>query len=414
MNITANKAFISIMALVSIESSLCFANQPNESDTSKIRLISDEQISGSSLERNQTGKLLEDGETRTNQIGGLGGAITYTGKGNLYFMIPDRGPGAGETTYKERFYLVEIKPPNPKDNKTHPPKILGMHYLKNEKGATFTGDASAYDPTNSKDSLRLDAEGARLSIDKKHLFISDEYGPFIDVFDVKTGIRTESLKIPNKFLIDIPARKGKDELDKNKSGRQSNRGFEGLAISSSGRSIFTITQDPLIQDCEEKEGSKLYGTKNRILEIDLMGSEYYEYEYILDSPDNGVSELVSIGDRRLLSLERDGKSGNDSKSKRIYLVDLDGATNIHEKQSLSERHQEAGKEIKPVTKTLFIDLQKIGINNIPEKVEGMTFGPDLDDETSLLVVSTDNDFKKNEATRIFLISVPKSLIKTKS
>ena len=362
------------------------ADELRQSDSNGIRLIYDEKIEGASFENNKSGIILEDGETRSNQIGGLGGAISYTGKGNIYIMTPDRGPGAGETSYKERFYFVEINPPSPKSKHKNNPRIVGMHYLRKEKGIPFTGDASAYDQTNSKDSLRLDAEGVRIAPNKNHLIISDEYGPFIYEFDIKSGIRVRSINIPKKFLIDIPSKKGKEETEKNISGRQSNRGFEGLAITPSGNRLFAITQDPLIQDCDNKYESRLYGTKNRLLEISLKHGAYREYEYILDSPENGVSEILSIDDNKMLALERDNMSGKESRSKKVYLVNIDGATNIHEIPSLSKNHQEAEIEITPVKKKLLIDLQKIGINDIPEKVEGMTFGPDLDEKTSLLVI----------------------------
>lgn len=47
---------------------------------------------------------LENGDTSRDQVGGLGGAIAYSGQGDFYYATPDRGPGAGETTYISRLY----------------------------------------------------------------------------------------------------------------------------------------------------------------------------------------------------------------------------------------------------------------------------------------------------------------------
>ena len=51
--------------------------------------------------------LLEDG-TPGNRAGGMGSAIAYSGVGNHYYMIPDRGPGDGTTSWIDRMYEVQV------------------------------------------------------------------------------------------------------------------------------------------------------------------------------------------------------------------------------------------------------------------------------------------------------------------
>lgn len=379
----------------------------------EISLIGIEEIPGDTYEDGAPGRLLEDNVTRDNQIGGLGGAIDYLGKGNSYVMTPDRGPGAGQTTYKERFYYVEIPIPG-KNNPAPRPRVFFQRILRNEKGNAFTGNSRAYDIKNPPNSLRLDAEGVRVSRSGNQLYISDEYGPHIDVFSIRTGRRIRSIDVPNKFSIDAPSEKGEEELLINNHGRQPNRGFEGISITHSGRYIFAITQDPLLQDCDSKDNGKPKGIKNRILRIDLMHGNQDEYEYLLDSEENGVSEIIALNDHHLMTLERDSKSGAEARTKKIYLIDTKRATNIKHEESLSKEHkkkEDRANRIIPVEKKPLVDLLKLGINDVPEKFEGMTFGPDIDHKTKLLVISTDNDFKSTEPTRIFLLSVPKPLIK---
>lgn len=115
-----------------------------------------------------------------------------------------------------------------------------------------------------------------------------------------------------------------------------------------------------------------------------------------------------------MTLERDSKSGAEARVKKIYLIDTKRATNIKHEESLSKEHkrkEDRANRIIPVDKKPLVDLLRLGINDVPEKFEGMTFGPDIDHKTKLLVISTDNDFKSTEPTKIFLLSVPKPLIK---
>jgi hypothetical protein len=54
----------------------------------------------------------------------------------------------------------------------------------------------------------------------------------------------------------------------------------------------------------------------------------------------------------------------------------------------------------PVQKSLFLDLQaalESAHQRIPEKMEGMAFGPRLADGSRLLLVGTDNDFSVTQS-----------------
>ena len=94
---------------------------------------------------------------------------------------------------------------------------------------------------------RLDTEGIRVSNDKKTVFISDEYGPYIYQFDRSTGERIRSFKLPDNFYVTVLKPVGSDEISMN-IGRTANKGLEGLAISPDGRTLVAIIQAALIQD----------------------------------------------------------------------------------------------------------------------------------------------------------------------
>lgn len=374
----------------------------------EIKFIGEGRIPTDTLDQSGLKGLLEDGRTPRARAGGLGGALTWTGRGHTYLAVPDRGPGAGETTYQERLYTLDIRLHRQGENRYNvEPKILATHLLKDGAGHPFMGDAGAYDPLNSPDSLRLDAESVRLGSDGRTVYISDEYGPFIDVFDSHTGRRLKSLHLPNKFLIDSPSRDGREENRHNLFGRQSNRGFEGLAITPGGGRLVAIIQDPLLQDCDSRENDKCRGLNNRLLDLDLKTGEVHEYAYPLDDPANGVSELLALNEHEFLVLERDNRSGQEARFKKIFRISLLGASDVHTVQSLA-MGKEAGKSPPPwmpVSKTVFMDLLAFGIDDMPEKLEGMTFGPDLEDDRHLLLISSDNDFSSKESTRFLAFAI---------
>lgn len=374
----------------------------------EIAFIGEGRIPADALDQSGLKGLLEDGRTPRARVGGLGGALTWIGHGHTYLAVPDRGPGAGETTYQERLYTLDIRlHPQGENRYGVEPRIVATHLLKDGAGHPLTGDARAFDPLNSPDSLRLDAESVRLGGDGRTVYISDEYGPFIGVFDSHTGRRLKNLPLPNKFLIDSPNRDGREENRHNLFGRQSNRGFEGLAITPAGDRLVAMIQDPLLQDCDSRENDKCQGLNNRLLDLDLKTGEVHEYAYPLEDPANGVSELLALNEHEFLVLERDTRSGQETRFKKIFRISLLGASDVHTIQSLA-RDKATGTGSPawvPVSKTGFLDLLAFGITDMPEKLEGMTFGPDLEDGRHLLLISSDNDFSSKESTRFFAFAI---------
>jgi hypothetical protein len=381
--------------------------------TAEIKLLAEGEISATALDQSHLSGLLEDGETPKAQEGGFGGAIAYSGHEHLYYAVPDRGPGAGETSYIERLYALDIRLNKTDKGFQLVPRISATHLLKDQSGRFMTGDASAFDNVNSESSRRRDSEAVRVSSSGTSVFIADEYGPFVEEFDIATGKLMRNVPIPNKFHIDFPSKYIREELNKNLVGRQSNRGLESLAITPGGDRLVAMIQDPLIQDCNHDADRKLVGHHNRILDIDLKSGNVKEYVYPLEDPKNGVSEILAVNDHQFLVLERDSKSGSEAKDKKLHLIDLNGATDVHGYKSLSDSglvEEEAAGAPHPVyvQKRPFLDILQFGIQGIPEKFEGLTFGPALEDGHLLLILSTDNDFSRTENTRFFAFAIDRA------
>ena len=382
--------------------------------SAEVKLLGVGTIPGTATDRSGLTNLLEDGVTPHNLVGGLGSAVTYTGFGNFYWGTPDRGPADGTTSYIDRAYLLRI---DLRSSHTTPgafdvkPSVVDVRLLSAGLRRYFTGNAGAFDATGSTASLRFDPEGIRSAACGGSFFVSDEYGPYLYEF-APDGRRVRSLPLPNKLLADLPSANPNTELAKNAAGRQANRGMEGLAISPDGSKLYGIMQSALIQDGGLDAALKRVGTNNRIIEVDVKTGALREFLYTLEGKSYGVSEILAVNDHEFLVLERDGNAGAAAAFKRIYKIDITDATDIRDLKELPSVGIPSG--VLPVTKSLFIDLLDpafgiaAGATPVPEKWEGLAFGPDLPDGRHLLFVTTDNDFQQAQPTRFYAFALEHS------
>jgi hypothetical protein len=159
-------------------------------------------------------------------------------------------------------------------------------------------------------------------------------------------------------------------------------------------------QSPLLQD------GGTNGRYTRIVTIDVRTGDTHQYAYALTNigtPSKPkyptVSEIVAVNDHEFLVDERDGKGlGDDSVAafKQVFHIDLDGA------QDVSDISGEANLAGAAIGKTLFLDIVAtltahdiVSPENIPAKLEGLAFGPDVNMEGAIrhtLFVANDNDF----------------------
>jgi len=70
-------------------------------------LIGTGQISGTATDQSGLTDVLSDG-TPHNRLGGFGLGIAYTGQGEQYVTVPDRGPADGTTRYIDRVETLTI------------------------------------------------------------------------------------------------------------------------------------------------------------------------------------------------------------------------------------------------------------------------------------------------------------------
>jgi hypothetical protein len=361
-----------------------------------------------------------------NRLGGFGSDLFYDRANNVYYGLPDRGPGGGLIAYETRVQKFTLDV-NPTTGAISNFKVIETVKLKNN--STSYNGLNPFLLNGSKSTLGLSLDPEGIVVDKNgNMYISDEYGPSIYKFDA-TGNFIGSLNTPANLVpreADGTTKNYVDGRTTIRFGRQDNRGFEGLTISPDGTKLYAMLQDPLVN-----EGAPTSGIDDgrrsrnlRMVEFDIATGDatkqmIYRLEDRADinarlSPGTptlgatnqgrsiGISSLTAISDTKFLVIERDNRGDLstdpaaqlESGSKRVYEIDISGATDVSGISLAGSNSLPGG--VVPVSKgtSPYLDilaaLRAAGLP-IPEKIEGLTFGPQLADGSYLLLIGTDND-----------------------
>ena len=214
-------------------------------------------------------------------------------------------------------------------------------------------DGTPY-PTGS-----LDPEGFTLTKHGRKAVITSEgfanrlINPWIRVY-----------RLDGTYVRDVPVA---GEFNPNAAGTQGvrlNLGFE--AAATRGKHLYTGTENALVQD--GPAATLAAGSPVRILEYDLKRNtlrrewRYYQTDPIAEPFTgfgvNGLVEVLPLGNRRLLTMERSFSVGAPDTGNTIKLFVT-----------------ELRKDGMPTSKSLLLNLDTLGIPL--DNVEGMTFGPRL-------------------------------------
>ena len=180
------------------------------------------------------------------------------------------------------------------------------------------------------------------------------------------------------------------------TGPRPNLTIEGLSFTPDGEHLWISMESPLRQDGPVPTTES--GALTRITRVARDGKVLAQYAYPLDPvpraasggrhrSDNGISDILALGDDRLLVVERSGFEVAEAVfefSVRLYEARFASATDIASTASLS------GSSPVTMTKRLILDLGKSGIAHV-DNIEGAAWGPRLPNgHASLLLVSDDN------------------------
>jgi hypothetical protein len=358
-------------------------------------------------------------------IGAIGSGLAYDAKENVVFAVSDRGPGDGSIDYCPRFDVlrVERSPQNKGELKI---EVLKTVLLHDRDGKEMTGLAPQVSdkplPQMRDGRVCIDPEAIALAPDGT-VYISDEYGPMLYQFN-RDGKMIRFIGPPANYLPRAADGKIDYESKNIASGRVSNHGFEGMALSADGKQAALILQNGLIQD----------GGKNarltRMLVVDLATAQpvaEYAYEFPdaesmelnrsqrkhnrVKQNDLSISELTTLDPSRFLALERDNFGANgdiDFKTpvyKCIFVADVGQATNL---LSIANRPYDQlpgtpnfkalfpNDKVVPAGKKLLVNFAEppapLAPNDFAAKWEGVTLLPVSNSGDRQMLIGCDNDF----------------------
>lgn len=304
-------------------------------------------------------------------VGGLSG-ITYDSDHGVYHVVVD-DPSARDTA---RFYTLEIDLEEGRLT-AGGAEVVGMTIIRSPNGdpmprLTLDPEGIAHVPDGS---FYISSEGQ----------IERQVAPFVRQYG-RDGAYLGELLLPERYWPD----------PENSRGPRHNRVFESLTATADGSHLFTAVENALLQD--GPAATLEAASPSRLLRFDLGGrSLVAEYLYWTEPvaepasvPDGmevtGLVELLALSDRTLLAMERSFSIGAGNTI-QLFFIDLEGATNLLDIPALGEVSL---GEIVPVAKDPVLNLSELGI--YLDNLEGMTFGPDLQDGRRLLILVSDDNF----------------------
>ena len=193
------------------------------------------------------------------------------------------------------------------------------------------------------------------------------------------------------------------------SGPRQNGVFEGLAFADNYKTLFVSVEEPLYDDGPRAGLNDSTGII-RILKFDMASKKTIaQYAYTIDAvahtPNppgsfkiNGISDILSVGENKLLVIERSFSTGWLACTIKIFLADLSQADNIENIPSLKNK-----KDVKMVSKKLLVNMDSLGF--YIDNIEGVTFGPNLPDGHRTLLFVSDNNFVPIQKTQFLLFEI---------
>lgn len=179
----------------------------------------------------------------------------------------------------------------------------------------------------------------------QHLWIGDEFGPYLIKADLKgkvlavfeTWVDGKLVRSPDHPAVTTPG----FPADLTKFEVRRSKGFEGMASSKDGRKLYPLLEGPVWNDAsksfENIEGKQYL----RVLEFDIASEKWTgrHWKYVLEANHHAIGDFNMIDDTTGLIIERDNGEGTAAhacpagqqrsdcfhdlaKFKRVYKIEL--------------------------------------------------------------------------------------------
>lgn len=323
-------------------------------------------------------------------VGGLSG-IDYDAREDLYYLLSDDRSDIDPS----RFYTARISLDGHRIDSV---QFTGVAFLLNGRGEQFAPFSKDPEGSTDPESIRFDARRGRLlwTSEGERLQRRDTvvlHAPSVNRMD-RGGRLLDTFTVPPQFFPSLQQK-----------GPRRNGVWEGSSFARDYRYFYVSTEEPLYDD-GPRAGLNDSAGLVRFIKFDAaagrpLAQYVYRIEPVAKAPDppgsfevNGVTEILWVREEQFLVLERSFSNGQSDCIVRLYLADLEGATDVSGLASLK------GTDFRPVAKRLLLDFSSLPVRI--DNVEGMTWGPKLGNGKQSLILVTDDNFARSNETRLFL------------
>lgn len=327
-------------------------------------------------------------------VGGLSG-IDYDRANDVYYLICDDRSVMNDA----RFYTAKIY--------TSLKGIDSVKFVNTNK--LLQKDGTPYPSSKTDSRLAADPEALRFNPLSKEIVWASEgerivsenkfeiAHPSITITSLEGGYRGE-FTLPDNLM-----------MQKKELGPRQNGTLEGITFEKSYTTLLAALEEPLYQDGVRADVDETNSWVRFFRFNVATGKNVAQYAYRLEriavKPQpvdgfkvNGVSDILSIGDDRVLVVERSYSTGRRSCTIKVFLANLSGAKDYRKVKSFAKKKPQA-----PITKKLLYNMDDLGM--YIDNVEGVTMGPDLPNGNKSLIFVTDNNFLPTQKTQFLLFEV---------
>jgi len=330
---------------------------------------------------------------KNTTVGGLSG-IDYDAKKDLYYLVSDDRSEKNPA----RFYTAKIFITQKGIDSI---VFADVNYMlqaggdvypdsKQNRFKTPDPEAIRYDPQNN--SLVWSSEGERIIkandtvLTDPSVLIIRPHGKYIDSFALPPVLKMRATE----------------------NGPRRNGVLEGMSFADNYKTLYVSVEEPLYED-----GPRADVADNnafiRVIKFDVAAkNSTTQFAYKLEpvayaaKPEtefkvNGVPDILSLGNNKLLVIERSFSTGRIACTIKVFIADLNNATDI------SSATLKDNRSFTPAKKILLLNMDALGIYT--DNIEGVTFGPVLPNGHKTLLFIADNNFNPLEKAQVLLFEV---------